>query len=271
MSSSSFDESSFGGGSKDNGNGKGDDSSAPPPSEKKTSINFGMRELGIFLGIWLLIFVLFKLYSKWRASRLKKTSWFGPNREKEAYLCLLKELEDDEDKSNEDDLLLLEEKLKKALLRRTMTTMRRLFELQEDSDCLSTLSRNGSLSEELMASFKTAQNELQAEMLECQEDAETLKEGWGDKLFDEAGKMIRLENESNSRRKSPAMPTTTTASSPSSPSTMSPSAMATSAPSPAPSSTSSTGGKKENKKKDLSEEQKAKLMKELLEEDGKRK
>lgn len=271
MSSSSFDESSFGDGSKGNGKGHDDGSSSstpPPPSEKKPTINFGMRELGIFLGIWLLIFVLFKLYSKWRASRFKKTSWFGPNREKEAYMCLLKELEDDEDKSNENDLLLLEEKLKKALLRRTMTTMRRLFELQEDSDCLSTLSRNGSLSEELMASFKTAQNELQAEMLECQEDAETLKEGWGDKLFDEAGKMIRLENESNSRNKSPAMATTTTTTT-SSP--MSPSAMATSAPSPATSTTSSTGGKKEHKKKDLSEEQKAKLMKELLEEDGKRK
>lgn len=248
--SSSFDEPEF----------EGDSSTPPPPPPtKKPSINFGMSHLGIFLGIWLVIFILFKLYSKWKASLIKKTNWFGPNREKDAYLLLLKELEDDKDSSNEDDLLLMEEKLKKALIKRTMTTMRRLFELQEDSDCLTTLSRNGSLSEELMASFKTAQNELQAEMLECQEDAETLKEGWGDKLFDEAGKMIRLENESNSRRSnaaiqpgaSPTLPTVATTTT----------TATTTKPSP----------KQDQKKKDLTEEQKAKLLKELIAEDEKRK
>lgn len=114
---------------------------------------------------------------------LEKKEWFGINEEKEAYESALESGEQDE------------EVLKKLLMRRCMTDIRRVTTLQEDKDSVMSLSRTGAISEEMLASFKSAEKDLEMEIFEVQAEAETFKPGWGESILRDAVKLSRVEDQ----------------------------------------------------------------------------
>lgn len=120
---------------------------------------------------------------------IERKSWFGPNEEKEAYERALEEGEQNE------------EVLKKLLVRRTMTDVRRLIQLQEDRDSVQSLSRAGALAEDMLADFKLAENELELELYAVQAEAETFREGWGAEIIQDAARLSKIEDELLARKK----------------------------------------------------------------------
>lgn len=142
---------------------------------------FGGVELGIFISLWVVMIVAFKLYT--RSRNRKRASWFGENQEKTIYERLLQEDPDNEDV------------LKRALMRRCITDVRRLMSLQEEHDSVVNLGRAGALSEEMLISFKEAEKELELELFEVQAEAETFKTGWGDDIVRDSMRLMKIENE----------------------------------------------------------------------------
>lgn len=76
-----------------------------------------------------------------------------------------------------------------------MTDVRRLIQLQEDRDSVMSLSRAGALAEEVLVDFKTAEKELELELYEVQAEAETFREGWGAEIIQDAARLSKIEDE----------------------------------------------------------------------------
>lgn len=142
---------------------------------------FGGVELGIFVMLWVVMIIAFKLYTRSRGR--KRGGWFGENQEKVAYERLLADNPDNEDA------------LKRALMRRCITDVRRLMSLQEERESIMSLSRAGALSEDMLLSFKEAEKELELELFEVQAEAETFKNGWGEDIVRDSVRLMKIEDE----------------------------------------------------------------------------
>ena len=146
-----------------------DDVPKPPVSTPRA----GWKLFAGYLVVWLVLLLVFKkIYTSWRASRLKnrRNKWFGRHAEREAYEEAVAAAARNPTPGDE-------ETLRKALLRRAMTDVRRFVQLNSEKESLYNLMRSGAVSEEMWNEFKEAENEMQLELFDLQAEAETFKEG----------------------------------------------------------------------------------------------
>jgi translocation protein SEC66 len=76
-----------------------------------------------------------------------------------------------------------------------MTDVRRMMKLQEERDSVMSLSRSGALPEEMLVDFKAAEKELELELFEVQAEAETFKEGWSNEIVRDSARLLKIEEE----------------------------------------------------------------------------
>ncbi|KAI8869563.1 hypothetical protein GQ42DRAFT_163340 [Ramicandelaber brevisporus] len=140
---------------------------------------------GGYILCWLLVVGTFvKLYHRRNQKRLDQLeSWFPPHQEREIYHAMLEAPSEDVD----------DHALKAALVRRAMTDVRRLVELQQNKEALEKLVKSGAIGDEMWGQFTTAENELQAEMLDVVNEANSFDEGWGQHIFQMAVEYVGHE------------------------------------------------------------------------------
>jgi translocation protein SEC66 len=83
--------------------------------------------------------------------------------------------------------------LKSALLVRASADVKRIWRLREDKMALGSLHQRGLLGDETMARFEAAEKELEAEIVDVVQEANTFRQGWGGMIFATATEMAQSE------------------------------------------------------------------------------
>ncbi|RKP27725.1 Sec62/63 complex, subunit Sec66, partial [Syncephalis pseudoplumigaleata] len=110
--------------------------------------------------------------------------WFPEHVTREQYYDLLEQ----EPAASEADL-------KTALVRRAMEDVGRIYELREKKPSLSNLVKSGQIGEDIWNQFQAAEEEMELELMEVVQEANRLKEGWGQQIFQTASEMVMHERQ----------------------------------------------------------------------------
>ena len=109
--------------------------------------------------------------------------WYPSHPERDLYVSLLNQT----DPKPSDGLL------KAALIRRAIEDVKRVVKLREDKPALQNLLQKGSVGDDLWNSLLAAEKELEAELLEVINEANSFVPGWGQLIFQTAGEMAQNE------------------------------------------------------------------------------
>jgi translocation protein SEC66 len=110
------------------------------------------------------------------------TSWFPPHTARDLYISLL-QLDPPPPESI----------LKSALLQRAMTDVRRILRMRDDKVAAQLLLQKGTVGDELWSLLLKAEKELEAEVLDVVNEANTFSNAWGPGIFATAGEMCIRE------------------------------------------------------------------------------
>ncbi|TEB31292.1 hypothetical protein FA13DRAFT_1732744 [Coprinellus micaceus] len=80
-----------------------------------------------------------------------------------------------------------------TLVRRAMADVQRVLRIREDKPALQALLQKGSIGDELWNSLLAAEKELEVEIMEVINEANSFVEGWGQVIFPTANEMIANE------------------------------------------------------------------------------
>ncbi|KAJ1648760.1 Translocation protein S66 [Dispira simplex] len=130
---------------------------------------------------WALVFGTFvNVYHRRKKAALAQLeSWFPEHAERNLYYSLL-----------EAKNPVPEATLQAALLKRASTDVQRAIDLQTKKQALSTLVKAGSIGEDLFNQFQAAEAELENEMMDVAQEANTMRPGWGQGIFQVASEML---------------------------------------------------------------------------------
>ena len=81
--------------------------------------------------------------------------------------------------------------LKAALIRRAMADVERAMRIREDKPALQNLLQKGSVGDDIWTSILAAEKELEAEVIEVMQEANSFMQGWGQFIFPTAGEMVQ--------------------------------------------------------------------------------
>ncbi|EAU88444.1 translocation protein sec66 [Coprinopsis cinerea okayama7 len=127
------------------------------------------------------LFVFSYFYRKHTSTRVYEP-YFPSHPERNAYVTLLQQ-----DPPASDSLL------KAALVRRAMADVQRVLRIREDKPALQALLQKGSIGDDLWNSLLAAEKELEAEVMEVVQEANSFVEGWGQVIFPTANEMLANE------------------------------------------------------------------------------
>jgi translocation protein SEC66 len=74
-----------------------------------------------------------------------------------------------------------------------MMDVERLWTIRDSKQALSNLLQRGQIGDELWTRFQQAEKELEAEVLEVVEEANSFRENWGQTIFAQASDMVQHE------------------------------------------------------------------------------
>jgi translocation protein SEC66 len=121
----------------------------------------------------------------------EKTSfepWFPTHPQRDIYITLLSSPSDpDLDTQIPDSLL------KSALLNRATADVKRIWRIRDDKTALTALHNKGLVGDDTMARFSAAEKELEAEIVDVVQEANSFRMGWGQGIFGTATEMAHAE------------------------------------------------------------------------------
>ncbi|GAA94276.1 uncharacterized protein L969DRAFT_97401 [Mixia osmundae IAM 14324] len=125
-----------------------------------------------------------KIYRRRAAASATYEPWYPPHHDRDIYVSLL---------SLEPPPQL--PILVAALLRRAVFDVKLMWQNRETKQALNQLLLKGQIGDELWNRFLVAEKELELELVEVVEEANTLKEGWGQVIFGLANEMAMHEKQ----------------------------------------------------------------------------
>ncbi|KAJ3862478.1 translocation protein sec66 [Lentinula novae-zelandiae] len=128
------------------------------------------------------LFIFSYFYRKQAASRIPEP-YFTSHPERNTYVTLLQKT----------DPPTPEVILKSALVRRAIADVLRVMRIREDKPALQNLVQKGSVGDDLLNSLLAAEKEMEAEIIEVMNEANSFVEGWGPIIFPTANEMIANE------------------------------------------------------------------------------
>ncbi|KAK3810923.1 MAG: Pre protein translocase subunit Sec66-domain-containing protein [Benniella sp.] len=138
----------------------------------------------IYIGGWIVAMRIFGFFWKRRQIVIKDAqSWFPENEARANYIALLQQTEPEAS----------EAQLKAALMRRAMEVVKRILSMREDKPLLSGLVKQGVIDDDTWLEFTASEKELEYEIREIMEEADTFKEGWGHTILQSASEMVMHE------------------------------------------------------------------------------
>jgi translocation protein SEC66 len=116
------------------------------------------------------------------AEKTAYESWFPPHPARDVYISLLSS-----------PTPVPESLIKSALLVRASADVKRIWRLREDKMALTNLHQRGLLGDETLSRFEAAEKELEAEIVDVVQEANTFRQGWGGMIFATATEMAQAE------------------------------------------------------------------------------
>jgi hypothetical protein len=83
--------------------------------------------------------------------------------------------------------------VKSALLLRAIEDVKRIWRIRDDKAALASLHQRGLLGDDTKSRFEFAEKELEAEILDVVQEANSFKQGWGTLIFSTATEMAQAE------------------------------------------------------------------------------
>ena len=83
--------------------------------------------------------------------------------------------------------------IKSALLVRATADVKRIWRLRDDKTALTSLHARGLVGDDTMSRFGAAEKELEAEIVDVVQEANTFRQGWGGMIFQTATEMAHAE------------------------------------------------------------------------------
>jgi len=148
------------------------------PAQWSVSRRFALPGLIVFGGLF-----VFSLFYRKHTSNQAFEPYFDSHPERDAYITLLQQ----SNPPASDSLL------KAALVRRAMADVQRVLRIREDKPALQNLLQKGSIGDDLWNSLLAAEKELEVEIVEVVNEANSFVEGWGSVIFPTANEMIANE------------------------------------------------------------------------------
>lgn len=108
-------------------------------------------------------------------------AWFPSHPPRDLYISILSS------ESPPDNLV------KSALLLRAIEDVKRIWRIRDDKMALTSLHQRGLLGDDTKARFEFAEKELEAEILDVVQEANSFKQGWGGLIFATATEMAQAE------------------------------------------------------------------------------
>ncbi|KAL0572935.1 Translocation protein S66 [Marasmius crinis-equi] len=136
-----------------------------------------------YLGVLVTALLLFSHYYRKRLASQPLEPYFPSHPERNAYVTLLQKT----------DPPTPEVVLKSALVRRAMADVQRVLRIREDKPALQNLLQKGSIGDELWNSLLAAEKELEGEIVEVVNEANSYVPGWGPVIFQTANEMLANE------------------------------------------------------------------------------
>ncbi|CAI2179140.1 338_t:CDS:2 [Funneliformis geosporum] len=138
----------------------------------------------VYVGGMLMVMSLFSyIWRRRKAASAMLVPWFPDHTTRDTYVSLLQQT----------DPPATELQLKAALLRRAMTNVERVMKLRENRPALLSLVQKGAVGDGLWNSFQKAEQELQQDVIEVTQEAETFKKNWGQTILYTANEMVQHE------------------------------------------------------------------------------
>jgi len=95
--------------------------------------------------------------------------------------------------------------IKSALLFRAMADVRRILKLREDKTAHANLIQKGSIGDDLLVKFAKAEKELEAEVLDVVNEANSFTGAWGPGIFQTAQEMVMMQADIKIKDEIPAI------------------------------------------------------------------
>jgi len=127
--------------------------------------------------------VVFSYFYRKRTSVKEYEPWFPSHPERDLYVSLLQQT----NPPASDSLL------KAALIRRAMADVQRVLRIREDKPALQNLLQKGCVGDDAWNNLLRAEKEMDAELLEVVNEANSFVQGWGQLIFISAGEMVQNE------------------------------------------------------------------------------
>ena len=83
--------------------------------------------------------------------------------------------------------------VKSALLLRAIEDVKRIWRIRDDKTALTSLHQRGLIGDDTKSRFEFAEKELEAEILDVVQEANSFKQGWGTLIFATATEMAQAE------------------------------------------------------------------------------
>ncbi|KAJ1980064.1 translocation protein Sec66 [Dimargaris cristalligena] len=130
---------------------------------------------------WAVVFGSFvSVYHRRKQTALNQLeSWFPEHAERELYYELL-------DAGDQVPAAVLQS----ALIKRAVTDVGRAIDLQTKKQTLSALVKSGTIGDDVWSQFQAAEAELETEMMDLVQEANSLRPGWGQGIFQLASEML---------------------------------------------------------------------------------
>lgn len=123
-----------------------------------------------------------KVYRRRQATNAIREPWFGTHHTRDLYCSLLSM-----EPTPARPVLIA------ALIRRAMTDVQRIMEIRENKAALQNLLTKGQIGDDTWNHILEAEKELDSEIYEVVQEANTFRPGWGQIIFAHAGDMIQHE------------------------------------------------------------------------------
>jgi translocation protein SEC66 len=81
-----------------------------------------------------------------------------------------------------------------------MEDVGRIYELREQKPSLTNLVKSGQIGEDVWNQFQAAEEEMELELMEVVQEANRLKDGWGQQIFQTASEMVMHERQKEQQR-----------------------------------------------------------------------
>ncbi|EIW66617.1 hypothetical protein TREMEDRAFT_35004 [Tremella mesenterica DSM 1558] len=124
-----------------------------------------------------------RVYRRRRAERKTSfESWFPRHHTRDTYISLLSS------SSPVPDSL-----IKSSLLVRATTDVQRIWRMRDDKPAITSLHQRGLIGDDTVSRFNQAEKELEAEIVDVVQEANTFRQGWGGMIFATATEMALAE------------------------------------------------------------------------------